>query len=302
MRVEQLRALIAVDDEGGFRRAAERLSTSQSAVSRTIQTLEAELGVPVFERTSRGVRLTAVGQNLLPYAQKVVSNLDDISIKALTATRGEVGQINIAYNEVSIRTFLPGVLARFYRRYPDVDLRLLLQSTTDMIPQNAPGTISQGEVDIGFVIGPILDEELEGISLFEDRMVLAVAREHRLAKRKSVAASDLKDEHVLLWSSDAWQVYTQRVNNICRAAGFLPRPSIMMQDNESAFALVEQDLGVILIAQSVASAYSNRVAIVPIENNPEPIPIFAAWRRDNTAPVLKNFIQFVKGEPEPPPH
>ncbi|CDX30539.1 putative DNA-binding transcriptional dual regulator [Mesorhizobium plurifarium] len=291
--LQQLRALLAVYDEGGFRRAAERLNTSQSAVSRTIQTLEAELGVPVFDRSARGVKPNSVGKNLLQYARTIVGGLDEISIKALSAIRGEVGQLKIGYNEISIRTFLPKVLAKFHRQYPNVDLRLISQATSEMIPENTAGTISRGEVDIGFVVGPVLDDELEAIHLFEDHVALAVAKTHRLAQRESISASELKDEHILLWSTEPWQIYTRRINNICRQAGFLPRPSIMMQDNESAFALVEENIGVVLIASSVAATYSNRVATVAIRENPEPFHLYAAWRKDNTAPALRNFIDIV---------
>ncbi|PAP98614.1 LysR family transcriptional regulator [Mesorhizobium mediterraneum] len=294
--LQQLRALVAVDDEGGFRRAAERLNTSQSAVSRTIQTLEAELGVPVFERSARGVKPSSVGFKLLQYARTIVGNLDDISIKALTAIRGEVGQLRIAYNEISIHTFLPKVLARFYKLYPGVDLRLSSQGTSEMAPENTPGTISSGEVDIGFLVGPIVDSDLEQFHLFEDQMVMVSAKCHPLARKRSVSAFDLKNEHVLLWSSESWQIYTRRINNICREAGFLPRPSIMMQDNDSALALVEENIGIILIPRSVAAMYADRVAAVPLRNNPEPFHIFAAWRKDNTAPVLRNFIRVVTGE------
>lgn len=293
--LQQLRALIAVEDERGFRRAADRLNTSQSAVSRTIQALEAELGVPVFERTARGIKASSVGQNLLHHARKVVTSLDEISMKALSATRGEVGQLTIGYNEIAIRTFLPKMLARFYREFPNVDLRLISQATSEMIPENTAGTISRGEVDIGFVVGPVLDDELEAVHLFEDHMALAVAKTHRFAQRESIAASELEDEHILLWSTEPWQIYTRRINNICRQAGFLPRPSIMMQDNESAFALVEENIGVVLIASSVAATYSNRVATVAIRENPEPFYLYAAWRKDNTAPVLRNFIAIVSG-------
>ncbi|MER8746169.1 MULTISPECIES: LysR family transcriptional regulator [unclassified Mesorhizobium] len=295
INLQQLRALLAVHDEGGFRRAAERLNTSQSAISRTIQTLEAELGVPVFERSVRGVKPSSVGNNLLRYARTIVDGLDEISIKALSAIRGEVGQLKIGYNEISIRTFLPKVLAKFHRQYPNVDLRLISQGTSEMIPENTAGTISRGEVDIGFVVGPVIDDELDAIHLFEDHIALVVAKTHRLARRESISASELKNEHILLWSTEPWQIYTRRVNNICRQAGFLPRPSIVMQDNESAFALVEENIGVVLIARTVAATYADRVAIVPLEGNPEPLPIFAAWRKDNTAPVLRNLIEVVAG-------
>lgn len=294
--LQQLRALVAVYDEGGFRRAAERLNTSQSAISRTIQTLEAELGVPVFERTARGVKTSSVGHNLLQNARTIVGSLDEISVKALTAIRGEIGRLRIGYNEISIRTFLPKVTARFHRQYPNVDLRLVSQATSEMMPENTAGTISRGEVDIGFLVGPVVDDDLESFSLFEDQMAVAVAKTHRLALRVSVSASELKNEHVLLWSTEPWQIYTRRINNICRQAGFLPRPSIIMQDNESAFALVEENIGVVLIARSVAASYSNRVAVVPLEGNPEPFQIFAAWRKDNTAPVLRNFVQVLRNE------
>ncbi|MGO4560279.1 LysR family transcriptional regulator [Mesorhizobium sp. 2RAF21] len=294
--LQQLRALIAVDDEGGFRRAADRLNTSQSAVSRTIQTLEAELGFPVFERSTRGVKPNSVGNSLLQYARKVVNGLDEISAKALTAIRGDVGHLRIAYNEIAIRTFLPKMLALFHRLHPGVEMFLASQSTCEMVTENSAGSIARGEVDIGFLVGPVFDTDLEIIPLFEDHMSLAVARTHRLAGRDSVSASELRNEHVLLWSTDLWQIYTRRIKNICRAAGFVPRPTILMPDNESAFALVEENVGVILVAHSVASTYSDRVSIIRLENNLEPIPLLAAWRKDNTAPALQNFIRVVKGD------
>lgn len=252
------------------------------------------MGGAVFDRDTRGVVTNAAGEMLLPYARQVLASLNDFSNKALRAATGEIGRLKIAYNEIAIRTILPTILSKYRETYPNVDLRLLNQATSEMCPENTPGSVHRGDVDVGFLVGPVLDPELESLELLEDRLVVVVSKNHRLATAVDVSVRELEHEHILLWATEPWQLYTNRINDLCRTAGFLPRPTILVEDNEGAFALVEAELGIVMIAETAARLYADRVAIVPLKEKARPFQLCAAWRKDNSSPALQNFLALVE--------
>lgn len=294
LQLQHLRAFIAVAEEENFRRAGSRLNTSQSVISRTIQNLENELGTKLFDRDNRSVNISAAGRLLLPYARRVMDSVKEATNKARGAASGELGQLVIGYNDIAIRMMLPSIIEHFCHKFPHVDLKLLCRSTYEMCPENTQGSLNKRLIDIGFLVGPVFDPDLDSLFLGEDELVVILPKKHRLTKKKVVSINDLRNERLLLWMTEPWLIYTRRVNELCRKAGFLPKQSISIEDNEATFALVAANLGIALTARSVASLHLETIEIRSLRERTDPFAITAVWHKENNSPLVKNFLKSVR--------
>ena len=155
---------------GGITRAAGELNTVQSNVTNRIRALEAEVGVPLFERHSRGMTLSAAGRRLLPYAERLAA----LSREAMSAARDDgvpKGPLAIGSMETTAAVRLPSLLARFHRRFPAVQLTLRTGTTAALV-----ASVLDGSLDGAFVAGPIDHADLSVALAFKEELVLVSAR------------------------------------------------------------------------------------------------------------------------------
>ena len=170
MDFSALSTFSAVARCGGITRAASELRTVQSNVTNRIRALEAEVGVPLFERHSRGMTLTGAGRRLLPYVERLTA----LSREAMAATRDDgvpKGPLAIGSMETTAAVRLPPLLARFHRACPAVQLTLRTGPTAALV-----GSVLDGSLDGAFVAGPIDHPELAIVSAFKEELVLVTAR------------------------------------------------------------------------------------------------------------------------------
>jgi DNA-binding transcriptional LysR family regulator len=170
MDFSDLSTFAAVARCGGVTRAASELGTVQSNVTNRIRSLEAEVGVPLFERHSRGMMLTAAGRRLLPYVDRVTALMRE----AVVATRDDgvpKGALAIGSMETTAAVRLPQVLARFHRDFPAVQLTLRTGPTAALV-----NDVLDGSFDGAFVCGPIDHPDLTAIPVFKEELVLVTAR------------------------------------------------------------------------------------------------------------------------------
>jgi LysR family transcriptional regulator, cell division regulator len=170
VELSDLLTFSAVARNGGITRASEELKTVQSNVTQRVKALEAEMGVALFERHSRGMTLTGAGRRLLPYAQRMAA----LSREAMLATRDDgepKGPLAIGSMETTAAVRLPPLLAEFHRRYPAVQLTLRTATTADLV-----ASILDAALDGAFVAGPIEHVELISTVAFREELVLVTAQ------------------------------------------------------------------------------------------------------------------------------
>ena len=170
MEISDLVTFSAVVRTGGITRAAAELNTVQSNVTQRVKALEAEIGVPLFERHSRGMTLTGAGRRLLHYAQRMAA----LSRGAVLAARDDgepKGPLAIGSMETTAAVRLPALLAQFHRRFPAVRLSVRTSPTADLVTAVLDGTL-----DGAFVAGPIEHADLEAETTFREELVLVTAR------------------------------------------------------------------------------------------------------------------------------
>lgn len=194
MTLRQLEVFLAIAHAHSYRQAAEGLHTSQPALSQHVRELEAELGVRLFDRLSRGVVPTEAGRLLEERAKRVFATLTDVR-EVLGELQGlQRGSLLVGASTTPGIYVLPAVIGEFRRRYPGIDLRLRIANSR--VIEEA---IRAHEVDLGVVGGHGLAPGEECLAAgLADELVLIVSPRHRWAKRREVAPADLADEPLLV--------------------------------------------------------------------------------------------------------
>lgn len=179
--LNDLQAFRAVVEQGSFRRAAETIRITQSALSRRIEKLESALGVKLLERTTRKVSLTNVGRAFLPQVERL---LDDLDLALLSVGDGgslRTGTLTIACVPSAAYYFMPHAIRAFHAQYPKVRLNLYDASANEV-----SAAVASGEADFGLSFTGNLAPEIEFSVLLEERYVIACRHDHPLAKAQSV--------------------------------------------------------------------------------------------------------------------
>ncbi|MCC7363836.1 MAG: LysR family transcriptional regulator [Dehalococcoidia bacterium] len=241
MELAQLDAFIAAADCGSFSRAAELLNVAQPSLSNRIQSLEREVGQPLFERMGRGVKLTDAGRAFLPYAQRVLRTLND-GLMVLEGTReGTAGRLSIGTAPAVGTYVLPQLLKIFCDNREGVDV-VVRTGHSDEVLQ----LVLDDDVQIGFG-RPINHPDIRTIQLYQDELVLVVSSQHRYAKRGSVKVEELSDESLILFDRDSG--YYGMIMNLFRDLGVVPHQQMQLDSIEATKKMVEANLGIALLPE-----------------------------------------------------
>ena len=285
MELRDLRYFVAVGQHRNFSRAAEQLHVSQPALSEQIRKLEDELGVVLFERTSRGALLTDAGQALFPQAQTVLAQADAAVDIARTVAHGVVGTLTLGFIDSAALEILPTLVRRFSERYPHVKLRLRELGTRQQLE-----AVETGEIDVGIVRGPVWNPRLAGRRIATESLLIALPTQHSLAHQPVVALADLRDEGFITYPAERAAGLYEEMLRLCHAAGFDPR--IVQEANEisTICAMVGAGLGVAIVPSSVAAIALHGVVYRPIDDPRAQLERWAVWRDEARLAVVRAFV------------
>ena len=255
--LRQLRAFVAVAQEQSITRAAGRLHLTASALSMLVSSLEAELAVRLFERTTRRVVLTEEGQALLPSVQMVFKDLDQAfdGLRQLSARRR--GRFAVATSPLLAATLLPQLLSSFRLRFPGIEVDLL-----DLPVDGIAQAVREGRADFGVCTA---DQEVTGLlttTLYQDRLMLACLADHPLAGRKEVRWSELAGEPMaLLRHGSGLRTLVERG---FAEAGEPLVPAFQVAHVSTAVGLVESGLAVAILP-SYALSRTRSPSVVAVQ-------------------------------------
>lgn len=187
MDLQRLRYFVAVADELHFTRAAQRLYLDQGALSAAIRRLERELGVQLFDRTSRRVELTAAGAALLPRARRLVHDADALMAQVRIERRRDALRIGLFLGTQSACELTGPILSAFRAAYPDISLRVVELGLADWLP-----ALRDGRVDVAVLRLPTGADDLHITPLFEEPRVMLLPRSHRLADAAHLTLAELE--------------------------------------------------------------------------------------------------------------
>ena len=288
MELRQLRHFVALAEEGHFGRAAERVYVVQQALSGSIRKLEDELGVRLFERTTRSVRLTPAGTEFLLGVRQTLSDLERGVLRAQRAARGEVGRLAVGFVSGLAFGGLPEVVRTFRARFPGVTVDL--QELTVAEQEDA---LRAGRIDVGFVLLPVRDPALAREALWRQELVVALPAGHALAARTRLRAGDLADEPFVFFPRHLRAAYFDQVMALCAVAGFQPHIVQEAIEVPTLLSLVAAGLGVFLPIRFFERLKLPGVTYLPLEASPL-VEIDAVWRRADPSPVVPQFLEVAR--------
>ncbi|MEM7026320.1 MAG: LysR family transcriptional regulator [Pseudomonadota bacterium] len=291
MDLRQLRYFLAVADQHNIGRAAEQLHIVQPALSRQMKALEAELDVRLLDRLPRGVRLTAAGERMAIETRRLLADLDAAADRVRRTGQGKLGALTVGFvDTMSWGGPIPRVLQILQRDHPGIALRL-----TDMSSLDQLAAVRSGRLDAGFVFyRDPEDRSLDGMTVVDDRIMLAVAKDSALAARSSVRLLDLEASPFIGFPRNAAPRFFDDLQRACTIRGFQPNVVHEGTTGISILGLVGAGLGVAFQPQSTKHRKPETVALLPIEDLDLAVRMELIWRPDNTSQALRILNQIVR--------
>jgi len=238
MDLHQLRTFVAIADSGGVARAAQRLNLSQPAASRQIQALEADLGVLLFDRIGRRMRLTSEAEDLVPRARRLLAEAQSLRERARALQAGETGQIRIGATPPMIEWVLAGFLATYRRRQPQIDVSVVEDGGAGLIDR-----LARGEVHLAYV--PVGDARFHGRLLYPIHVMAVLPQAHALSRARCLDIAKLAGEPLLLlnrsFASRQW------FDAACQAANVVPNVRLESGAPNAILGLAEAGYGIAIL-------------------------------------------------------
>lgn len=290
MELRQLRYFVEVAEREHVSAAAMKLHIAQSAISRQIANLEAELGVDLFEREGRNVRLTPIGKIFLSHTKTALRAIDHARKQIDEYLDPERGSIKIGFPTSLASNLLPTVLSKFKKFYPKIGFQLRQGSYNFLID-----SVENREIDLAF-LGPVptTHPDLIGEVLFRENFYALVPNSHPAASLKSIPLADLHDESFVLFPEG--YILNQLVTDGCKQAGFYPQVISEGEDLDAIKGLVAAGIGITLLPESafneLKSDYSAKVGIEKPELT-RSVGIIVPKNR-KLAPSEQVFYDFIK--------
>lgn len=258
MEFRQLQIFLAVAEELNFTRAAQRAHCVQSNVTAQIQSLEEELGAPLFERLGRKVLLTDAGQKFLPYAEKVLSTVRAAK-KAISTGADPEGPLYIATSESVLTYRLPEVLKKFRAAYPAVEL--VFRPCFD---EKIPELLESGKADLAIsMLEGIDNPRLQWNRLLTERMTVIAGPDHALGNNRAIAPEDLNGQPLLL--TEPGCAYRLKLDRLIALRNLRPASITEFTSSEAIKECVALGMGLGLLPKVVAAPELRQRRIVALE-------------------------------------
>lgn len=288
IELRHLAALEAIEREGSFHRAAERLGYSQSALSAQIAMLERIVGEQLVERPGgrRPVYLTEAGQLVHRHAERIIAQLGAARADVEAVAAGTAGALRIGTYQSAGARLLPAVMREFAAAWPDVEMRIE-ESLDDQLLLR---WVESGEIDLTFMSFPVADGPFLTVELLSDPFVVVVPKDSPLAEREELPT--LRDVIRFPLIGYRSRVGRESLQRRLRTRGVDPTTAFRSDDNGTVHGLVAAGFGVALIPR--LSVDPNRTDVVALELGSRFTPrlIGLAWHRDRyQLPAAKAFIE-----------
>nr|WP_315221415.1 LysR family transcriptional regulator [uncultured Duganella sp.] len=290
LELRQLRYFVTVAEELHFGKAAVRLHMTQPPLSQTIQALEQLLGVALFERSRRGVALTPAGIALLPEARRLLARAQELPQLVQRAAAGEVGRLALAFVSSADYSVLPPFLRAYRAAYPQVQITLQ-EATSDLQLDD----LLHNRIDAGLLIPPLPDKaklELDYLPVLNEPLVLAVPA-GLLAKKGKVALAAMPRLPLIVFPRAISPALYDAILSVFRDAGITPEIGQQAIQMQTIVSLVSAGMGMALVPQSVSNLMRPGVEYRALADTGPLVETGLAWRRDNTSPVLRGFLELL---------
>ncbi|MGH7715581.1 MAG: LysR family transcriptional regulator [Vulcanimicrobiaceae bacterium] len=288
IELRDLRYFVAVADHQHFTQAAAALRIAQPSLSQQIRKLERGLGVELFYRTKRVVRLTPAGRAVLAEARSLLSQAEVTTDVARLAASGEMGELTIGFIESVVLTELPRLISAFQESHPRVTLKLIEMSTADQI-----AALRTRAIDVGLIRTPIQGDDIQTELLFKEPLAVALPRRHKLARRSSIPLRALRDEPLILYAGPRAKRLRDEIMTLCHQAGFMPAVKQEAAEFHTICGLVAAGLGVSFVPMSARAINIKGVVYRKLTAPSVDIDYCVAWLRSARSPAIRSFCSII---------
>lgn len=292
IELRHLRYFVAVAEELHFGRAAQRLHLAQPPLSQQIRKLEQILGCPLFDRTSRSVRLTAAGKVFLERAQRTLRNVSRDIEETRSIGRGQVGSLHVGFVGSAMLTILPAIFREYRAAYPGVQLHLHESFTAKVIEGMQNGTL-----DAGLLRDSDPTDDLEAVTIYAEPFVAVLPARHPRAGQKSISPVHLRGEPFIYYPRSAGSRAFEKPLSLCEAHGF--RPHIVQEAHNwlSILRLIGAGLGVSIAPACVRRIAAPDVVCLPIRSSAGSARVTSSIElasfTGESRPIVRGFAEIV---------
>jgi DNA-binding transcriptional LysR family regulator len=288
MEIGDLRYLVASADAGNFARAAIMLSRNASTLSRRVGRLENELGLPLFERSHSGVRLTSAGKAVLVHVRRALAEIDAIKAAGLQSGAAAIGEVRLGVRMPPIGDPISGLLARWRENHPGINLRVAELADRDIVI-----ALEERRLDVAFVPSFTLWPHAAALQIYREQIVAALPAGHCLARRKTLQWTALREETILVQGWDESQAQREFFASLL---GSGVRFQTHGASKQSVLALVKAGFGITLAAKSQSEVKFPGVVFRSIAEPNAWFRVDLAWMPEAEEPVVGRFVAFMRDE------
>jgi DNA-binding transcriptional LysR family regulator len=281
------RAILALDDEGQFNRAATRLGMSQPQLSRLIAGIEKRLGYLLFDRRPYA-RATPPGKVLIKAVRTTLADLEDANARAERVAAGIGGHIAIGFASSLMATSFPLALQAFSRTYPDIKITL-----KEMHSSEQEQAIVDGRVDLAVGREASASNQVQSQLLFEDDLIAALSSSHPLALGKTLSVADLSKEAFVVFDRGTAPSLYDLIVGACQSAGFSPRAIHVGKEWHTILALVAAGYGVSLVPRSLGALRWPNLCFRRLDDGGTSVALYLHLPKDGLSPAAALFVKHI---------
>ncbi len=285
IELRHMRYFLAVAEELHFRKAAERLFISQPGLSRQIKVLEEALGVVLFERHTRKVVLTKVGEYLKIEFSAQIKMLSHTLENAKMLQDGKQGALKIGYVGSAMQEVIPNLLLNFEKKHPNI-----LCSLKEIDNQQQLEALLSFSLDIGFVRLERVPRALEIKPILKENFCLVLPKDHEIGESNFKSLRQFKEASFILFDAQYSASYHEKVMQIFDDCGFTPLNSHNTIHSSSIFKLVENKFGISIVPKSLAQKRGHKIKFIELDMIAQKTTLSVIWNKKNTNPILNDVL------------
>lgn len=234
MNKSQIELIVRISETGSFTKAGEELHMTQPAVSRTVASIESQLGTKLIKRDKKnGLFFTEVGERVLVIFRKILSEFHKID-ELVAAEQGlEIGKVHVGAYRTACTRFLPKIIRTMEEQYPGLEIKLW-EGTVEQVKK----WLRTECVDVGIIIPP--DKEFDTIPLIKDQLIVIMHSSHPLYQKETISIPDLQDENILMGKGG----YEEQIYTLFREHNLTPKVRFEMEYIETGLSMIQEELGI----------------------------------------------------------
>lgn len=283
MDLQRIKYFLALAEQLHYWKTAEKTNITQSALTRQIQSLESELGLQLFERNKRNVKLTAAGKFLKEKWELELSELDYIHQFAKQIHLGERGTITIAHPDSISASMMPEMLSKIAEALPQLQIKLV-----QVWYQNQLEFLKTYKIDLSITRDTHHEPDIKSKKLYADHLALVVPQDHPFTKFEDLTTQGLQQQKFILPTRDEGSSYSDIIDRFFESFDFVPDVFLLSEFGSTILALVRKGLGIAILPDSYVHHQIPGLRFISL---PFQTDLYLNWRADDHNPVLANILK-----------